>query len=324
MASGANNDVLRFRVALLAGLAAALGACVLWVYWPALAIMARRWRVDAQYSHGFLVPVFAVALLWLRRGLYKPGQAHTQWWGVPVLGIALGMYLYGSYVYKQWYEAISLVPCLAGLCLLLGGWTLLRWTWPSIAFLAFMMPLPYSVEVKFCEQLQYFATATATYGLQTLGFPAFHEGTDIVLNNKWTGVEKACSGLSMLMTFFALSTAVALLVRRPAWERLVIVVSAIPIAVASNVTRVAGTVLLYQATDNEWLQQKAHDSAGWMMMILGLLLLAVELKYLSYLAPESGRSGPDPLKKPSLPRPVQPALSRENHGPRPRWAAGTA
>src|SRR5205823_2930976 len=138
----ANNDVLRFRAALLPGVAAALAACVLWAYWPALAVMARRWWVDVQYSHGFLVPVFAVALLWFRRGLYQPGQARPQWWGLPVLGTALGMYLYGSYVYKQWYEAISLVPCLAGLCLLLGGWKLLHWTWPSIAFLAFMVPLP--------------------------------------------------------------------------------------------------------------------------------------------------------------------------------------
>src|SRR5207249_8788428 len=128
--------------------------------------------------------------------------------------------------------------CLAGLCLLLGGWPLLRWAWPSIAFLAFMIPLPYRVEMAFCERLQALSSAASTFCLQTLGFAAFHEGSDILLNDSHMVVERACSGLSMLLTFFALSTAVALLLNRHAWAKAVVVISAIPIALAANVTRI--------------------------------------------------------------------------------------
>src|SRR5262249_11475395 len=45
-----------------AGLLTAVGtACALlaWTYWPAWADMVGRWLRDPQYSHGFLVPVFA-------------------------------------------------------------------------------------------------------------------------------------------------------------------------------------------------------------------------------------------------------------------------
>ena len=65
----------------------------------------------------------------------------------------------------------------------------------------------------------WFCTTTAsTFALQTLGLPAVAEGNVILLNDVRLGVVEACSGLRMLVIFFALSTAVALLMRRPLWE----------------------------------------------------------------------------------------------------------
>src|ERR1700738_1387808 len=127
MASTTEIKASRFPPRLQVSLASALAVCILWAYWPVLAGMVRKWNADAQYSHGFLVPVFAVALLWLRRHLYQPGPARGRWLGVVVLSVGLGLYLYGSYIFIQWYEAISLIACIAGLCLLFGGWSLFRW-----------------------------------------------------------------------------------------------------------------------------------------------------------------------------------------------------
>ena len=64
------------------------------------------------------------------------------------------------------------------------------------------------------------ATTASTYLLQTLGFMAFAEGNVIQLNEARIGVVEACSGLSMLITFFALSTAAALVVKRPLLDRI--------------------------------------------------------------------------------------------------------
>ena len=54
------------------GLAIVAGALA-WAYWPTLTTMADKWTSDPQYSHGFLVPVFALYLLWHRRRLAPPG-----------------------------------------------------------------------------------------------------------------------------------------------------------------------------------------------------------------------------------------------------------
>ena len=50
-----------------------------------------------------------------------------------------------------------------------------------------------------------------------------------------------------LIPFFALATAMAILVKRPLWERLMIVATAPLIAVGANVARITLTGFLYEA-----------------------------------------------------------------------------
>jgi exosortase len=184
----------------------------------------------------------------------------------------------------------SLLPCLAGLCLLLGGWPALRWAGPSIAFLFFMIPLPYSIETAWAYRLRLVATVTSTFALQTLGLPALSDGTDIHIDEQVLHIAPACSGIGMLLIFFAMSSAIVLVIKRPWLDKLVILLSAIPIAVVANIVRITITALLYKLSahfDNAWLHEKAnalfHDGAGYLMMVVALVLLLIELKVLDRL-----------------------------------------
>src|SRR5262249_23078367 len=145
----------------VASLAALL--CLAWVYWPTLGEMAQRWARDPQYSHGYLVPAFALLLLWLRREKLATGEFRPSWWGMLLLAGGIVLRLIGTYYSFIWFDAISLLPCLAGLCLLAGGWKVWRWAWPAIAFLFFMIPLPYRLSDALAGPLQNFATTTSTF-----------------------------------------------------------------------------------------------------------------------------------------------------------------
>jgi exosortase len=261
---------------------AGLGLTLAWAYWPVLAAMADKWQTEEQYSHGYLVPAFALLLLWFRRDRLADGPAEPCWWGLAFLGAGALLLLAGGRYYYDWFEAISLLPCLAGFCLLLGGWRALAWAWPAVGFLGFMMPLPHRVETALSQPLRRFATQASTYALQTLGFPALAEGNVIVLNDVRIGVVEACNGLSMLLVFIALAAGVVLVIRRAWWEKVCLLASAIPIALAANVVRLTVTGVLHDLVGNE-AGNAFHDWGGWVMMPLALGLLWLELWLLARL-----------------------------------------
>jgi exosortase len=274
------------------GMAAVLSSALLWAYWPLLSEMAERWSTDPKYSHGYLVPLFAAWLLWRRVRQEPAGGAPRRagsWWGLPVLLVGLGLKLAGAYVYVGPVAEGSFLVSLTGLCLCVGGKDLLRLAWPSIAFLVFTLPLPFRVEVALSQPLQRMATLSSTYLLQMLGFYAAAEGHVVLLSSGSLGVIEACSGLGMLMTFLAMATAVAVCLKRPLLDRVVVVASAVPVALAVNVLRIAATGVVHETLGPRTAQMVFHDLAGWLMMPLALALIWLELKALSRLLVEVPR-----------------------------------
>ena len=187
---------------------------------------------------------------------------------------------------------MSILPFCAGVAIFVGGWQGFLWAWPSIVFLAFMIPLPGSIQSLFSYHLQSVATHLSVFVIQTLGIPAVAEGHTIRLTEEHLlNVAEACSGLRMMMLFFALCVGAAFVVRRPLWEKIVIILSAAPIAVIANATRIIFTAILYQigiqwpsVLDlSEW-GGTIHDWAGYVVeMPTGMLLLWAETALLSKL-----------------------------------------
>jgi exosortase len=295
-------------------------ACFLWAFASTLADLAHVWRFNDQYSHGFLVPGFAALLLWLRRdkldrAAARPGLVI----GSLLLALGLGMRLAGVYWYYLWLDTIAIVPCVAGLCWLLGGWAAWRWAWPAILYLVFMIPLPYRLSTAMSAPLQSLATTVGTFIMQTIGLPALSEGNIIVLNEARLNVVEACSGLRMLVVFVALSAGMALLIKRPLLDKLILLVSAFPIAVVSNILRITATGILHETTSSETANAFFHDLGGWLMMPLGLLFLALELKILSHLFLDPPPTPPRVVRDPALRR-----LRKQPPPPRTRQARPAA
>jgi exosortase len=269
------------RWTLIAG--CGLSCILVWAYWPTLAEIADRWVNDSRYSHGYFVPVFAAYQLWARRDYLTGKMATPSIWGIAFLLLGLAAHLVGARYYFDWLCAASLLPTLMGLCLGLGGWTALAWAGPAIAFLGFMLPLPFRVEVALAHPLQRFATLASTFTLQTIGLPAVAEGNIIIMEQAPIGVEEACNGLGMLMTFFALATGLAMVLERPLLDKILLVLSAVPVALLANVARITVTGLLSETVSPEAASTFFHALAGWFMMPLAMGLLWLELLLFSRL-----------------------------------------
>jgi exosortase len=269
-----------------------LAVVVVVAYLGPLSGLARRWMNEADYSHGFLVPVFSGVLLWFRRGMIQPFPAKGSWWGLLLIAVAGLMRWSAHYFFYPLLEAPSLLPCLAGVALLVGGARALHWAWPAIAYLIFMVPLPSSIAGLLSHPLQQVATISSTWLLQTMGLVAISRGNVISLTNGEIGVVEACSGLRMLMLFLAITVGASFVIERPLWEKIFVSLSALLIAVVTNILRIAVTAILYEFAGAELADKVFHDLAGWLMMPAATLLLMLELFILSKLLVAPAQSGP--------------------------------
>jgi exosortase len=263
---------------------AALG----WVYWPTLGQLYDTWTTHPEYSHGLLVPFFALYLL-LKRKPIEAAAAVRPWpmVGFAALTIAILMRLGGAATSFLPLEGLSLVLCLAALIALSGGRAGLLRYWPPIAFLLFMIPLPYEASRMLGAELQKIGTIASTFALQCLGQPAISEGNRILIEGTTLNVVEACSGLRMLVTFFAFSVAAVFLMDRHWIVKGLVLASAVPIALLTNVLRIVATglahVWLADSASKAQVLEVIHDFNGWMMMPIGLLFLLLELWLFKHL-----------------------------------------
>jgi exosortase len=325
---------------------------LIWAYLNSLTRLADHFWQNPKYSHGYLVPIFAIILLWLRRdtswqtassammaglsmagvgivlaflpeakffpdlspvwlqryelmsvaitavggaialGRLPRGEVSTaaRLTGLVLLAGGLGMRLLATYLSSIVPELYSFLPCLIGLLLLVGGWPTLKWAGTATCFLIFMFPLPSFLDQGLLLPMQKFATICSTYALQTLGIACFNEGNTIRMGETNIGIIEACSGLRMLTIFVAISFAITMITERPIWERVILVLSSIPIALFVNITRITVTGVLYLIASHpnsvitkELAENVFHDLAGWVMMPLALGMLYVEFQILSHL-----------------------------------------
>lgn len=258
----------------------------LWAYQPTLARFVHTWNTIPDYSHGFLVAPAALLFLWIRRDEF-PGVSFQGWWlGALLLALAVAMRCAGALLYVDAVDGWSILLWTAGACCLLGGVPFLRWSWSSIAFLFFMVPLPFQVERALSLPLQRIAAKLSCWSFQFLGMPAFAEGNTILLGDHVLEVEQACSGLRILMGIVAVACAVTIMTRRPWWEKLFIAASIVPVALAANTLRIVATGVLYEYVSSAAAKQFSHDFAGWMMIPLAACMFMAVLWYLGQIFKE--------------------------------------
>jgi exosortase len=151
--------------------------------------------------------------------------------------------------------------------------------WFPILFLICALPWPGLVYSKVAMPLQQLAATVAVNVLQVCGVQAIRSGTKIIMGDGVTtplrtlNVAEACAGMRSLMTFISLGAALAFLSSRPLWEKFVITLSAIPIAIFCNVMRVTGQGLLDHYWSHDVSEGFAHQFVGLVMLVPAFFLI---------------------------------------------------
>jgi len=248
-------------------------ATFVWAYWPTLVNLVSAWDREP------VVPL-ALFFLYARRDAFPGVKSGLAWPGLALIALSIAIRTFGARYYVDAIDGWSILVWVAGVVWLLGGWRVLWWSAPSIAFLWFMIPLPFRVERWLSLPLQRIATKISCAGLQCFGQPAISEGNTILIGDFHLEVEQACSGLRIFVGIVALAFAYIILVKRAWWERALLLLSVIPIALIANSTRIIATGLLNQWVSGEAAHKFTHDVSGYVMIPFAAGLFALVLWYL--------------------------------------------
>ena len=270
------------------GIVAAFGALI-WLNIANDGVLSKSVPLfESVFPHLAIWTATALFIYCLRSAPLYETTPLERWIGVGIVAVSLAARVWTAFYDFNLHERLTFIAALLGVCLIVGGLSMLRWAWPPILFLMFMFPLPSVLEGTLLMRLQMIASILSTWTLQLLGVSAARMGNTISIDSLAEPLEvaEACSGLRMLTIFGAFTVAMAMTIDRPWWDKLAIfVLGWVPIALASNVIRIVVTALLFMAFGQreEWLNKIIHDWAGFAMMPIGLGLLWIELAVLSRL-----------------------------------------
>jgi exosortase len=266
------------------GTAVAVAACAavgVWSFWPTLQALVACWLTEPDYSHGLLTPFIVAAVLYWRRDVFPASLAPHHVWGLSLIAASVALRALGGVLFLDALDNWSLILWLAGMLSLVGGPSLIRWTLPALGFLLLAMPLPFQLEHLSSSPLQRGAVLGSTWILQTLGLPAFAEGSTIILDQHRLEVARACAGLRIFMGMLALALVWSLASKQPGIQRWLLFAAAIPVAVVANIARIVLTGFCLMYLPESLAQRLVHDAAGWLMIPLAIGLLALAQAWLS-------------------------------------------
>jgi exosortase len=243
------------------------------LYFNILRQLVEQWWHDPNYSHGFLVPLFSLFIVWTKRKRLATLPVEPHWFGLVVSAGALGILIVGVLGAEQFLSRSSLVILLAGLLIYFRGWQYFRVLLLAWAALFLMIPIPVIVFNEIAFPLQFLASRLATGLLALLGVPVLREGNVIQLPAMSLEVVEACSGIRSLISLVTLAVIYGYFLEPRTSRRVLLVIAAMPIAVVANGLRIMGAGLLGQYWSPDRAQGFFHTFSGWVIFVSAVLML---------------------------------------------------
>ena len=256
------------------------------VYYHVLVKLVTDWWMIPDFSHGFLVPVFAAYLVWEKRSVLRATQIAPAWSGIAVIALGLAVLLLGIYGSELFLSRVSLLILLTGLVLSFGGWPLLKELRFALLVLLLAIPLPAILYNQITFPLQILASKLASGLLPLFGVPVLREGNVIELPLMKLEVAEACSGIRSLMSLFTLAVFYGYFMDRSVARRTALVLASIPIAIATNAVRILGTGLCVRYWDPDKALGFFHEFSGWVIFLISLVCLYCVHRILLFFPPK--------------------------------------
>lgn len=236
--------------------------------------LVARWRgADGYFSHGPLVPLAAAWLVWARRAAIGRALAGGtgDWRALGAAVPAALLVAAGAFLRIDSVTAGALLLLAASAVWLAAGAAALRALLVPLAFLAFMVPWPLELVADTVQSLKLLVVSVAGGLLAALGSGVSTSGSWLVLaSGERLLVDDECSGLSSAIALLTLGAFMAVSTQRlPQARRLVLLLAALPIALAANLARVLGLALVGMAS-GAGAVVRWHDATNLLVYVVAI------------------------------------------------------
>jgi exosortase D (VPLPA-CTERM-specific) len=249
----------------------AVGLAV-FTYWAGLSEAVLRWEVQEEYSHGYLIPLVTLYILWEKKDLIMSSVSEPLWFGIVLIFIAIAVLLIGEISALFLLIQYSFVLLLIGLSMVTIG-RATKYTLAPILLLLFAIPLPYVIEILLTAKLQLWSSSIGVDVIRAFNIPVFLEGNVIDLGVYKLQVVEACSGLRYLFPLMSLGFIAAYFYQAPFWKRAVVFLATIPITILMNSFRIGAIGVLVDNWGISMAEGFLHDFEGWIIFMACAVIL---------------------------------------------------
>jgi len=246
-------------------------------FWPSIVFLIDRWSQSEEFSHGFLVPLVSLFILWRKWPVIRETPVQVCRWGLPVLGLGLLMQVASEWASVSFLKALALPVALGGLAWYLVGTRMMRVALFPYLFLYFAVPWPdFAIEVL-SVPLQHFSAAASTMFLGVLGVPIDRDGVHMWTPRFNVEVAVPCSGIRSMVAILGIAALVGYLTQGRLWAKGAVFLAGIPITMLANVLRIAAIVMMGHYINEKFAMTFFHDySSPFLFFISALSLLGVK------------------------------------------------
>ncbi len=243
-------------------------------YWNGLAEAVFRWGKQEEYSHGFLIPLVTLYILWEKSGLIKASIGPPLWSGLIVVLAAISIFIVGEISALFLLIQYSFVLLLIGLSMITIG-RATKYTITPILLLLFAIPLPYVIEVVLTAKLQLISSSLGVSFIRWFNIPVYLEGNVIDLGVFQLQVVEACSGLRYLFPLMSLGFIVAYFYQAAFWKRSIVFLATIPITILMNSFRIGAIGVMVDNWGISMAEGFLHDFEGWIIFMACTVILVL-------------------------------------------------
>lgn len=270
--------------------ASVVAVCLImgFVFYDGLEWMVMTWGRKEEYSHGFMIPVIALFLIWQKKNRLENMNFDGSWTGFAVVLLGLAIFILGELSTLYTIIQYSFVVVLVGFVLSVAGRRGVREIWIPLAFLIFMIPLPPFLYQELSAQLQLISSQLGVAFIRLFAISVYLEGNVIDLGSYKLQVVEACNGLRYLFPLTSLAFIAAYFFKAAFWKRAVIFISSVPITIFMNSFRIGVIGLLVEHWGISAAEGFLHDFEGWVIFMACTAILVGEMWLLARFG-EAGR-----------------------------------